>query len=44
MQLGRTHGSMEVTDAASEQLLRLPLWYSISKEEQERVVAVLVKL
>lgn len=44
MQLGRTHGSMEVTDAASEQLLRLPLWYSISKEEQERVVAVLAKL
>jgi dTDP-4-amino-4,6-dideoxygalactose transaminase len=44
MQLGRTHGSMEVTDGASEQLLRLPLWYSISKEEQERVVAVLAKL
>jgi len=44
MQLGRTHGSMEVTDASSEQLLRLPLWYSISKEEQERVVAVLAKL
>jgi len=44
MQLGRTHGSMEVTDVASEQLLRLPLWYSISKEEQERVVAVLAKL
>jgi len=44
MQLGRTHGSMKVTDAASEQLLRLPLWYSISKEEQERVVAVLAKL
>lgn len=43
-QLGRFHGSMEVTDAASEQLLRLPLWYSISKEEQERVVAVLAKL
>lgn len=44
MQLGRAHGSMEVTDAISEQLLRLPLWYSISKEEQERVVAVLAKL
>lgn len=44
MQLGRAHGSMEVTDAVSEQLLRLPLWYSISKEEQERVVAVLAKL
>lgn len=44
MQLGRVHGSMEVTDAVSEQLLRLPLWYSISKEEQERVVAVLAKL
>lgn len=43
-QLGRFHGSMEVTDAVSEQLLRLPLWYSISKEEQERVVAVLAKL
>ena len=44
MQLGRAHGSMKVTDAVSEQLLRLPLWYSISKEEQERVVAVLAKL
>ena len=44
MQLGRAHGSMKVTDAVSEQLLRLPLWYSISKEEQERVVAVIAKL
>lgn len=44
MQLGRAHGSMEVTNAVSEQLLRLPLWYSINKEQQERVVDVLAKL
>ena len=44
MQLGRAHGSMEVTNAVSEQLLRLPLWYSINKEQQERVVDVFEKL
>lgn len=34
----RTHGSMEVTDWASECLLRLPLYYEMSIEDVDRVV------
>ena len=41
LRYGRTHGSLEVTDSASERLIRLPLWMGISCEEQERVVEVL---
>ena len=35
---GRTHGAMDVTDAAAEQLLRLPLWVGMTGADVERVV------
>ena len=38
---GRSHGSMNVTRTVSEQILRLPLFYSITEIEQERVCALL---
>jgi len=38
---GRSHGSMNITRAVSEQILRLPLFYSITEIEQEKVFAVL---
>ena len=44
LKLGRAHGSLKVTNAVSEQILRLPLWHSITQEEIESVVAVLAKL
>ncbi|MEW9900586.1 dTDP-4-amino-4,6-dideoxygalactose transaminase [Chitinivorax sp. PXF-14] len=40
---GRTHGSLEVTDRKSEQLIRLPLWVGLTLAQQERIVAVLTK-
>jgi dTDP-4-amino-4,6-dideoxygalactose transaminase len=36
---GRSHGSLAVTDAAGEQLLRLPLWVGMTEGEIARVVA-----
>jgi dTDP-4-amino-4,6-dideoxygalactose transaminase len=35
---GRSHGPMGVTDGAAEQLLRLPLWVGMTREDVERVV------
>ncbi|QAY87759.1 dTDP-4-amino-4,6-dideoxygalactose transaminase [Pseudomonas arsenicoxydans] len=40
---GRVHGSMEVTDALSECLLRLPLWVGLTAEQQDQVVDVLAR-
>ena len=34
---GRVHGSMDVTDAAAEQLLRLPLWVGMTPGDVARV-------
>ena len=34
---GRAHGPMDVTDAAAEQLLRLPLWVGMTTADVERV-------
>jgi|GEM_PF-2053516 len=38
---GRTPQGLPVTDTVSEQLIRLPLWVGISKEQQESVIEVL---
>lgn len=40
---GRMHGSLNITDQQSKQLIRLPLWVGLQKEEQERVVSLLKK-
>ncbi|AOW12639.1 dTDP-4-amino-4,6-dideoxygalactose transaminase [Hydrogenophaga crassostreae] len=37
-QLGRSAGSMAVTNMQSERLIRLPLWLGLSHEQQEKVV------
>lgn len=38
---GRVHGSLNITIAQSERLLRLPLWFDLTEEQQNRVVDVL---
>jgi dTDP-4-amino-4,6-dideoxygalactose transaminase len=38
---GRTHGSLNVTNAQSERLVRLPLWVGLTEQQQDRVVDVL---
>ncbi len=39
--LGRTTGELPVTDLASRQLLRLPMWVGLDEERQQRVVEAL---
>ncbi len=41
MRYGRVHGTMAMTDAQSERLVRLPLWVGLTDEQQGRVVNVL---
>jgi len=41
LRYGRAHGNMMNTDIQSSQLIRLPIWYGITKEQQERVVDIL---
>ncbi|WP_329741593.1 dTDP-4-amino-4,6-dideoxygalactose transaminase [Dyella sp. A6] len=41
MRHGRVHGSLDVTERHSEQLIRLPLWVDMTAGQQERVVEVL---
>lgn len=38
---GKTHGSLNVTNQQSEQLIRLPLWFGINNDQQDRVVNIL---
>ena len=38
---GRADGELEVTIMQSERLVRLPLWVSLSSEQQDRIVEVL---
>lgn len=38
---GRMHGQLDVTDRQSARLIRLPMWFGISTQQQERVVEVL---
>ena len=41
MQFGRFHGEDRYTTREGERLVRLPLWYSMSKSVQERVIHAL---
>ena len=41
MRYGRVHGTMAMTDAQSERLVRLPLWIGLTDEQQDRVVNIL---
>lgn len=41
---GKTSGTLSVTDRQSECLVRLPLWYGLSQEQQDRVVDFLHQL
>lgn len=41
---GRAHGSLANTDRVANQIIRLPLWAGISKDQQTRVVEILQKL
>lgn len=38
---GRSHGNLSVTDDLSARLIRLPLWFGITLDQQARVVATL---
>jgi dTDP-4-amino-4,6-dideoxygalactose transaminase len=40
---GRAHGDLSVTNALSEQLIRLPLWVGLSEGQQDKVVSTLSK-
>jgi dTDP-4-amino-4,6-dideoxygalactose transaminase len=39
----KVHGSMAVTEAQSERLMRLPLWVGLEQEQQHRIVDVLTR-
>jgi dTDP-4-amino-4,6-dideoxygalactose transaminase len=41
LRLGRTHGAMTVTDAASAQLIRLPLWFGMTRQMRQRTLEAL---
>jgi dTDP-4-amino-4,6-dideoxygalactose transaminase len=41
--VGRTSGSMKITNKISTKLIRLPLWIGLSKDEQYSVVDALTK-
>lgn len=42
IRFGRVHGSLEITNNYSARLIRLPLWFGISIEQQDRVVDALI--
>ncbi len=41
LRYGRVHGTMNVTCAQSERLIRLPLWVGLTEAQQDRVIDVL---
>ncbi|ROZ79126.1 dTDP-4-amino-4,6-dideoxygalactose transaminase [Ramlibacter sp. WS9] len=41
LRYGRAHGSLEVTEAVSERLIRLPLWSGLTETQQEFVIKIL---
>ena len=43
LRFGRFHGKDEFTTQESERLLRLPLYYGISREDREQVVEAINK-
>lgn len=42
--LGRAHGELIETDAAADQLVRLPLWYQMPPEAVDRVAAAVAEV
>lgn len=40
---GRVHGFMQITDAVSARLVRLPLWIGLDAGQQDRVVSALAR-
>jgi dTDP-4-amino-4,6-dideoxygalactose transaminase len=38
---GRIHGSLNITNTLSEQLIRLPMWIGLTESQQDRVADVL---
>lgn len=38
---GRPHGKLSITEMISDQVVRLPLWFGLSSEDQHRVVEAL---
>jgi len=40
---GRAHGSFDITDSQSERLVRLPMFFELSEDQQERVVESVIK-
>ena len=38
---GRVHGELDVTNRQSERLIRLPMWFGLTKSQQESIVEVL---
>jgi dTDP-4-amino-4,6-dideoxygalactose transaminase len=38
---GRVHGSLKVTEAVSDCLLRLPLYYEMMPEDVQRVISAI---
>lgn len=41
---GRANGDLEITDAISQRLIRLPIWMGMEQDQQEQVAAVLAKV
>ena len=41
LRYARVHGAMDVTNTQSERLIRLPLWFGITVEQQKEIVSIL---
>lgn len=41
---GRSHGDLPLTTSLSQRLVRLPMWYGLSRFQQQRVVEVLGRI
>lgn len=41
LQYGRTAGTLEVTNAVSQRLIRLPLWIGLTQQQQDKVIEIL---
>jgi dTDP-4-amino-4,6-dideoxygalactose transaminase len=41
MRFGRTHGDLSITESSCARLIRLPLWYGVTEDDQTRVVDAL---
>ena len=41
IRFGRAHGDLSLTTSLSQRLIRLPMWFGLSENQQQRVVDVL---